>query len=450
MIPRTPKWKEPSSTAPEPQVGAARSVTRRGLIEAGAGAAAAAMVSRPALAQEGDNLPPSIPEWQLQPGEETLSQPYGRPSKFEANVVRRYRHGLPEPPTRLSSFSLTPLQDLCGIITPNGLHYERHHAGVPRIDPLEHRLIVHGMVERPIIFAMEDLTRFPSVSRVHFLECSGNTQNWRAPKPELTVQDTHGLLSCCEWTGVPLATVLAEAGVRPEARWMLAEGADAAAMTRSIPIEKALDDALLAYAQNGERLRPEQGYPLRLLLPGYEGNTSVKWLRRLKLGPEPFQTREETSKYTLLMPDGVARQFNFVMEAKSVITLPSGGQRLGAPGFYEISGLAWSGNGKVARSRSVDRRRRLQARRGVAGAGHVEVPDAVPLALALGRRRGDACEPRHRRDRLCAANSRSAAQRARRAVLLSLQRNSELERRGWRRGDQCRVKSPASRRSQSP
>ena len=349
MIPRTPKWKEPSSTAPEPQVGAARSVTRRGLIEAGAGAAAAAMVSRPALAQEGDNLPPSIPEWQLQPGEETLSQPYGRPSKFEANVVRRYRHGLPEPPTRLSSFSLTPLQDLCGIITPNGLHYERHHAGVPTIDPLEHRLIVHGMVERPIIFAMEDLTRFPSVSRVHFLECSGNTQNWRAPKPELTVQDTHGLLSCCEWTGVPLATVLAEAGVRPEARWMLAEGADAAAMTRSIPIEKALDDALLAYAQNGERLRPEQGYPLRLLLPGYEGNTSVKWLRRLKLGPEPFQTREETSKYTLLMPDGVARQFNFVMEAKSVITLPSGGQRLGAPGFYEISGLAWSGNGKVAR-----------------------------------------------------------------------------------------------------
>jgi sulfane dehydrogenase subunit SoxC len=348
-IPRKPKSTRSSGRAqPEPG-GVARAITRRGLIEAGAGAAAAALASRQAFAQEGDNLPPAIPDWQLHPGAEVLSQPYGRPSGFEANVVRRYRHGLPEPPTRLSSFSLTPLQDLSGIVTPNGLHYERHHAGTPTIDPVEHRLIVHGMVEKPLIFAMEDLTRFPSVSRVCFLECSGNTQNWGAPNPELTVQDTHGLLSCCEWTGVPLATILAEAGVKPEAKWTLAEGADAAAMTRSIPIEKALDDALLAYAQNGERLRPEQGYPLRLLLPGYEGNANVKWLRRLKLAAEPFQTREETSKYTMLMPDGVARQFNFVMHAKSVITFPSGGQRLGSAGFYEICGLAWSGLGKVAR-----------------------------------------------------------------------------------------------------
>ena len=348
-IPRAPKSTRSSGRAQPEPAGVARAITRRGLIEAGAGAAAAALASRQAVAQEGANLPPAIPEWQLHPGEEVLSQPYGRPSRFEANVVRRYRHGLPEPPTRLSSFSLTPLQDLSGIITPNGLHYERHHAGTPTIDPLEHRLIVHGMVEKPLIFAMDDLRRFPSVSRVCFLECSGNTQNWGAPNPELTVQDTHGLLSCCEWTGVPLATILAEAGVKPEAKWMLAEGADAAAMTRSIPIEKALDDALLAYAQNGERLRPEQGYPLRLLLPGYEGNANVKWLRRLKLAAEPFQTREETSKYTMLMPDGVARQFNFVMHAKSVITFPSGGQRLGSAGFCEISGLAWSGLGKVAR-----------------------------------------------------------------------------------------------------
>jgi sulfane dehydrogenase subunit SoxC len=348
MIPRRPKSTSPSDR--DPPGGAPRRITRRGLIEAGAGAAAAALASRQALAQEGDNLPPSVPEWQLHPGAEVLSEPYGRPSRFEADVVRRYRHGLPEPPSRLSSFSLTPLQDLSGIITPNGLHYERHHAGTPTIDPLEHRLIVHGMVKRPLIFTMEDVRRFPSVSRIHFLECSGNTQNWVAPpKPEMTVQDTHGLLSCCEWTGVPLATVLAEAGVEPAAKWMLAEGADAAALTRSIPIEKALDDALLAYAQNGERLRPEQGYPLRLLLPGYEGNTNVKWLRRLKLGAAPFETREETSKYTMVLPDGLASQFNFVMEAKSVITFPSGGHRLGAPGFYEISGLAWSGLGKVAR-----------------------------------------------------------------------------------------------------
>jgi sulfane dehydrogenase subunit SoxC len=200
-----------------------------------------------------------------------------------------------------------------------------------------------------MIFSLEELTRFPSVSRIHFLECSGNTQNWGAPKPEYTAQDTHGLVSCCEWTGVSLATVLAEAGVRAEAKWLLAEGADAAAMTRSIPIEKALDDAILAYAQNGERLRPEQGYPLRLLLPGYEGNASIKWLRRLKLGVAPFETREETSKYTMVMPDRTIRQFNFIMEAKSVITYPSGGHRLKQPGFCEISGLAWSGAGKIVR-----------------------------------------------------------------------------------------------------
>jgi sulfane dehydrogenase subunit SoxC len=248
-----------------------------------------------------------------------------------------------------AGFSLTPLQDLAGIITPNGLHYERHHAGVPAIDPAQHRLMVHGLVERPLVFTMDDLRRFPSISNLHFLECSGNTQNWGPPNPAMTVQDTHGLLSCCEWTGVKLSAVLNEVGLRPEAKWMLAEGADAAAMTRSIPVEKALDDAILAYAQNGERLRPEQGYPLRLFLPGFEGNMSVKWLRRLKLGTAPFQTREETSKYSLLMPDGTVEQFVFVMQPKSVITSPSGGQRIAQPGFVEISGLAWSGRGKVAR-----------------------------------------------------------------------------------------------------
>jgi sulfane dehydrogenase subunit SoxC len=350
MIRRTPKATTPPATGEaEPGAGGATRLTRRDLIGASAGVVAAAFAPREGFAEESRDLPPAVPEWQLEPGAEALSQPYGQPSRFEANVVRRYRRGLPEPPSRLSSFSLTPLQDLCGIITPNGLHYERHHAGTPTIDPLKHRLIVHGMVEKPLIFTVEDVRRFPSVSRIHFLECSGNTQNWGAPNPELTVQDTHGLLSCCEWTGVPLATILGEAGVKPEARWMLAEGADSAAMTRSIPIEKALDDALIAYAQNGERLRPEQGYPLRLLLPGYEGNTNVKWLRRLKVGAEPFQTREETSKYTMVMPERVTRQFNFVMEAKSVITYPSGGQRLGPPGFHEISGLAWSGLGNVAR-----------------------------------------------------------------------------------------------------
>ena len=201
-----------------------------------------------------------------------------------------------------------------------------------------------------------------------------------------------------------MATVLAEAGVKPEAKWMLAEGADAASMTRSIPIEKALDDALLAYAQNGERLRPEQGYPLRLLLPGYEGNTNVKWLRRLKLGAEPFQTREETSKYSMLMPDGSARQFNLVMEAKSVITFPSGGQRLSGAWILRDLRPRLVGIRKGRPRRSDDGRRRLLARRRAAGADHVEVPDPVSRALELGRRPGDACEPRHRRDGLRAAD----------------------------------------------
>ncbi|WP_158814810.1 sulfite dehydrogenase [Methylocapsa sp. S129] len=327
-----------------------KSASRREILTGAASLAGAALAASTAEAETPtSNLPPGVPEWQQQPGAEVMSPPYGQPSPFEAGVIRRERTGGSPYPTRQAAVSLTPLQDLHGIITPNGLHYERHHGGVPAIDPAQHRLIIHGLVDRPMIFTMADILRFPATSRLHFLECSGNTQNWGKPDAALTVQDTHGLLSCCEWTGVPLKTVLDAVGVRDEARWMLAEGADSAAMTRSIPIEKAFDDALLAYAQNGERLRPEQGYPLRLLLPGYEGNTSVKWLRRLKLGEAPWQTREETSKYSWIMPDGSVRQFNFVMEAKSVITSPSGGQKLAEPGFHEISGVAWSGHGKVTR-----------------------------------------------------------------------------------------------------
>jgi sulfane dehydrogenase subunit SoxC len=245
-----------------------------------------------------------------------------------------------------ATHSLTPHQVLHGIITPSALHFERHHNGVPIIDPERHRLLIHGLVDRPIVFAMNDLVRFPSVTRTLFIECSGNSgKEWKGPTGK-TVQDTHGLMSTSEWTGVPLMTVLAEAGIKPEAAWVLAEGSDAAAMTRSLPLAEVLKDALLCYAQNGEMLRPEQGYPLRLVIPGWEGNTCIKWLRRLKLGTIPFMTREETSRYTDLMPDGTARQFTFVMEAKSVITSPSGSQRI-KPGFIEIRGLAWSGRGLV-------------------------------------------------------------------------------------------------------
>ncbi|HVY06758.1 MAG TPA: molybdopterin-dependent oxidoreductase, partial [Burkholderiales bacterium] len=235
---------------------------RRFLARSGA-LSAAAIGGSIATSASGDS---GVPAWTTESGQPILSPAYGQPSPFEKNVVRR---GVGSTPTTLSSWSFTPLQDLHGIITPSGLVFERHHAGVPAVDPDEHRLLVHGMVERALSFSMEDLTRFPSVSRIHFLECSGNgSAEWKAPKGA-SIQQTHGLLSCCEWTGVPLATVLQEAGVDARARWILAEGADAAAMTRSVPIGKAFDDALLVYAQNGERLRPEQGYPLRLLLPGF-------------------------------------------------------------------------------------------------------------------------------------------------------------------------------------
>jgi sulfane dehydrogenase subunit SoxC len=222
--------------------------------------------------------------------------------------------------------------------------------------------MVHGLVERPLLLGMQELLRFPAVSRSHFIECSGNSMaEFKAPGKG-SVQDIHGLLSGAEWTGVRLADVLAEAGLLPAASWILAEGADAAAMTRSVPLAKALDDALLVYGQNGEMLRPEQGYPLRLLLPGFEGNMSIKWLRRLKVGDAPFQTREETAKYTDLMPDGTARQFTFQMGVKSVITSPSARQVLDGRGFREISGLAWSGHGRIARVEvSVDGGRRWHA-----------------------------------------------------------------------------------------
>ena len=242
-----------------------------------------------------------------------------------------------------STSSRTPLQDLRGTITPADLHFERHHGGVPEIDPARYELLVHGMVERSTIFTLEDLQRFPATSRICFLECSGNL---RRGGPETLPQMVCGLTSQTEWTGVLLSTVLKEVGARPDAQWFLAEGQDAAVMTRSIPMEKGLDDAMIVYAQNGDALMPGNGYPARLLLPGWEGNASVKWLRRLELGDLPFMTREETSKYTEPLADGTVRQFSFVMDARSIITDPAY-PRILEPGWQEIRGLAWSGRGRI-------------------------------------------------------------------------------------------------------
>ena len=319
--------------------------TRRGLLAAAAGLSGAALVNRPTLAANPKNLPPNVPEWTRQLGDGVAVRRYGKPSKFEKHVVRRDVSWLTATPE--SSVSFTPLHELDGIIMPNGLCFERHHGGIAEIDPEDYRLIIHGLVEKPLIFTLADLKRMPRVNRIHFLECAANSgREWKGAQLN-GCQYTHGMVHCVEYTGVPLRVLLEEAGVKPNAKWLLAEGADAAAMTRSIPLAKALDDCLVAYRMNGEMLRPEQGYPVRLVVPGWEGNVWVKWLRRLKIGDEPWFAREETSKYTDLMENGTARQFTFVMDAKSVITSPSPQAPLRHKGFTVISGLAWSGRGKV-------------------------------------------------------------------------------------------------------
>jgi sulfane dehydrogenase subunit SoxC len=272
---------------------------------------------------------------------------YGQPSRFEApvqrHIVRPYGELAPG-----SGAAFAPLESLEGIITPSSLHSIRNHSGTPEIDPKEHRLLIHGLVVRPLMFTVESLLRYPMTTRTHFVECSGNSSRALVAQPaQVPVGAIHGNMSCSEWTGIPLRMLLDEAGLASSAKWLLAEGADSAHMSRSIPIEKAFDDALVALYQNGERLRPEQGYPVRLLLPGWEGNMSVKWLRRIKATEEPTHTKDETSKYTDPLPDGRALQFTFEMGVKSVITRPSSTMALPRPGLYEISGLAWSGAGRI-------------------------------------------------------------------------------------------------------
>src|SRR5437762_2209036 len=270
--------------------------------------------------------------------------PYGERSPFEKAV--RWRRDSKTPET---GSSFTPLQDSVGALTPSSLHYERHHSGIPAIDPSQHRLVIHGMVDRPLSLSIDDLRRLPSVTRTLVLECGGNSGSEWADKTGVDVQRSYGLVSGSEWTGVPLSSLLAEVGVRPGASWVIAEGADACRMERSIPLSKAMDNSLLAYGQNGEAIRPNQGYPLRLINPGWEGNTNVKWLHSLKVTDQPYMARDETSKYSDLMPDGKARIFTYAMEAKSVITFPSGGQTLPRRGPYELTGLAWSGRGRIER-----------------------------------------------------------------------------------------------------
>ena len=329
------------TSAPTP---ALRDAGRRRFLKRGVqlGAALAAGVARSA---EGQSTPAPVPDDPSRVLGNPM-RPYGDRSRFDTAVKQRAPTEMPEE----WGGNFTPLDVTLGIITPSALHYEMCRGGVPEIDPKKHRLLIHGMVDRPLMLTLDEIKRLPSTSQVYFLEDEGNTRSERRPSQAApTVQLTHGLTSCSEWTGVALSLLLREAGVQRTASWIIAEGGDAQGSERSMPLAKAMDDVLVAYGQNGEAPRPGNGFPLRLIVPGWEGSISVKWLRRIKVVDGAYMTRLESTSSTSLMPDGKARQFSFVMEAKSVITSPSGGHRLGGAGFYEIRGLAWSGRGSVRR-----------------------------------------------------------------------------------------------------
>ncbi len=325
-------------------------VSRRTLIRKGLALGGAVALGGSTAAQAGNsaNQPPNVPEWSKVLGDGVAVRAYGKPSKHEAHVIRRDVEWLTA--SRESSVSFTPLHELDGIITPNGLCFERHHSGIAELDPDDYRLMIHGLVDKPLMFTLDDIKRLPRVNRAYFAECAANSgMEWRGAQLN-GCQFTHGMVHNVMYTGVPLKILLEEAGVKPNAKWLLLEGADAAAMTRSLPLAKALDDCLVAYRMNGEMLRPENGYPARVVVPGWEANMWVKWLRRIEVGDQPWHHREETSKYTDLLDNGKARRFTYLMDAKSIITNPSPQAPLKhGKGFTVLSGLAWSGRGKIAR-----------------------------------------------------------------------------------------------------
>ncbi|MDB4891356.1 MAG: oxidoreductase molybdopterin binding protein [Gemmatimonadetes bacterium] len=294
----------------------------------------------PAAAVQATPPPPIPPDPTKTPG--LPSGALGERSPFEQPALA--------PLNVMQGATNAPLHKLRGTITPSDLHFQRHHNGIALIDPTKYSLTVHGLVDRPLTFSLDELKRFPSETRTYFVECSGNGRSaYRTPKPEMTPQDVDGMTSNAEWTGVLVSTLLREAGAKTSAKWVLAEGGDAALLSRSIPMEKMQGDAMIAYAQNGEPVRAANGYPARLLLPGYEGNMCIKWLRRLEVISEPNMSRDETVKYTDPLPDGTSRQFSFVMDAKSIITGPAYPEKLSGAGWWPITGLAWTGRGKISR-----------------------------------------------------------------------------------------------------
>ena len=350
--------KAPENFLDAPALQTARSELRqgrRGFIEK-AFAAAVAATGGTALAQTnpvapegGDTHILNLPEHAKGLGLGVATDGYGKPSRFEANVQRRQSPGLTQ--TTQASVSFAPLQSLFGIVTPSGLHFERHHQGWWDIDPSKHRFMVNGLVKKPMVFTVDEIMRLPSVSRFHFIECGANTAVEWAQVAVPTVQYTHGMISCSEFTGVPLITLLEMAGADLKTgRFVLAEGGEGSSMTRTIPMSLITSgEVLVAYGQNGEMLRPENGYPLRLVVPGVQGVSWIKYLRRVEVGDQPYATKDEAIHYMDLMPNGMHRQYTSIQECKSVVTTPSGGQVLLDQGFYNISGLAWSGRGQVKR-----------------------------------------------------------------------------------------------------
>lgn len=317
-------------------------LSRRGFITASAGFAGSVAAARAATDTLAD-VPPREPGADLGAHSE-------RSRYVQLNRIPEAGPGKPNVDPSDAINSKTPHQKLVGSITPSDLHYERSHSGVPELDPAKHRLLIHGLVEKPLVFSVDDLKAMPSVSRVVFIECTGNGwENWKTADPGLTVQNTHGLVSTSEWTGVSLKFLVDLVGKDRSSSWMLAEGGDAAGVDRSIPLtDEIVNEAFVAYGQNGEPLRPAHGFPMRLVMPGFEGNLNIKWLRRLKFGDQPWMTRWETARYTQLLANGKARQFQLRMETNSVITQPSGMMEI-RPGYNRITGLAWRGHGKIAK-----------------------------------------------------------------------------------------------------
>ncbi len=336
--------RENSSTSSEMQ-----SSRRNFFKTAAVGAVAAASALSPVKMRADD---PAIMEeqpWATALGDPVTKNRYGLPSPYEHNVLRRNAKLL-QSGNWQASIAMCPLHELYGNITPNGLFFSRCHGGIPTIDPNKHRLMIHGLVEKPIVLTMDELKRYPSVSRIHFIECPANGgPEWRGPQFN-SLQFARGMVSCAEWTGVYIKDIIKDLGLKPNAKWMLAEGGDSSHMGRTVPVDKVLDDAMIVWGQNGEALRPEQGYPIRLLLPGWEGNLCVKWLARLEFSDKPWYAKEETAKYTALLPSGKAIQHFYPLEVNSVITTPCPEKPwtdLKKGDMVEIQGLAWSGQGTI-------------------------------------------------------------------------------------------------------